>query len=253
VKAVAGDRADIFLMVPPGASPHTFSPKPSDVIKLVNADLYFGVGAGFEFWAGKMIKASGNKTLGTIIFTEGMKLISEEEKDEGHGHEEGNPHVWLVPLNARKFAARVYAALSEKDPANKSYYKANYDDFNKECLALDTQIRKETVKLKRRDFVAFHPSWIYFAQNYGLNQAAVIQSTPGKNPTPRELTAVVQEVKKLGIRAVFAEPQLPKKAAEVIAKEAGVKVAVLDPLGKSDESYTQTIKRNFEIIKETLE
>lgn len=253
VKAIARDRVNLVLMVPSGASPHTYSPKPSSIKNLAASDLYFGAGAGLEFWAEKMIKASGSTKLVRINMTDGVKLIAEEEHGHGeHGHEAGNPHVWLNPVIAAGFAKKVSAALSGKDPSNAAYYAANLKKFEKETTVLDADVKKETAALTKKDFVAFHPSWVYFAEHYGLNQAAVIQSTPGKNPTPKEMAQVVDEIKKLGIGAVFAEPQLPKKAAEVIAKEAGVKVLVLDPYGTAGEEYTEFIKRNFEIIKQTL-
>jgi zinc transport system substrate-binding protein len=256
VKAIGGDRVELHLLVPPGASPHTFSPKPSAVKKLSKAAFYAGVGAGLEFWASKMIAASGNKNITVINMTDKIELIGVHEEagheGEAHGHEEGNPHVWLDPLIAEKFAARVASELKKISPADAAYFEANYKKFSAEIRALDKKLSAETKGFSQKDFISFHPSWVYFAARYGLNQAGEIQKTPGKEPTPKELQALVKEIKGMKIRAVFAEPQLPKKAAQVIAKEAGVKVLILDPLGGIGESYVEFIKRNFEVMKQAM-
>jgi zinc transport system substrate-binding protein len=247
-RAITGDRAEVTVMVPPGASPHTFSPKPSQLVALANADIFVLVGAGMEFWAGKMIKAAGNKKLVIIAMTDGQKLIGGDEDEPS-----GNPHVWLDPVIAKQFAGLLCGELGAKDPADKKYFMENYNKFAAGTDRLDSYFRSEVKKFKTHDLVSFHPAWAYFEKRYGLREVAVIEVVPGREPTPRDMKAIIENVKKYGIKAVFAETTLPRKAADVIAQEAGVKVLVLNPEGGAGDSYDAFMRKNFEIMKEGME
>ncbi len=247
-RAIAGDRAEISMLVPPGASPHTFSPKPSQLKDLANADIFIQAGAGLEFWANKMIKASGNKKLVVIAMTGGQKLIGGDADEPG-----GNPHVWLDPARVKEFAGLLCESLGAADTVNREYYRKNYREFAKEIGALDKYLSAEIKKFRIKELVSFHPAWAYFEARYGLREIAVIEAVPGRMPSPKELQAIVAKIKKTGIKTIFAEPQLPRKAADVIAKEAGVSVLILDPLGKPGVPYADFIKGNFEIIKEVMQ
>jgi zinc transport system substrate-binding protein len=251
ISAIGGDRIELILLVPTGASPHTYSPKPSSVKSVARAKLMVMAGAGMEFWADKIIESSGNKNLQILYMTDGVKLIASAEEGEGH-HESGNPHVWLDAGIVKIFAARITEALSALSPADRGYFYANLKKFDTETGAADAKIKKEAKTFKVKEFVAFHPSWVYFAKRYGLSEVGEIQKSPGKDPTPKDLEAIINEIKQFGMKAVFAEPQLPKKAAEVIAAEAGVKLMILDPYGTQGENYSLFLLRNFEIMKSAM-
>lgn len=248
VKAVAGDRAVISFMVPPGTSPHTFSPKPSQLISLAKADIFIRVGAGLDFWADKMIEASGNKKVTVLAMTDGIKLIAGDADEQA-----GNPHVWLDPINAIEFSGKIYKALAAKDPKNSAYYLDNLNKFTGEIRKLDIDMAAGAAKFRIKEVVSFHPAWVYFERRYGLKEAAVIETTPGREPSPRELIAIVDKIKKYGIKTIFAETTLPRKAADVIAREAGVNVLVLNPEGGDGESYTEFMMNNFNIMKEAMQ
>ena len=252
--AIAGEKADYQAMVPPGSSPHTFSPKPSQLRAMADAQLFIRVGSGMEFWADKMIKASGNKKLVVLTITDGVQLLAgdTDEPVDKNGMKAGNPHIWLDPVMTKEFSGRICAELSRMDPANASYYKANYAKFSAQLDALDKYFSEETAKFAVKEVISFHPAWIYFETRYGLKEAGVIEAVPGREPTPKDLESIIAAIKLYGIKTIFAEPQLPRKAADVIAKEAKVKVAIIDPNGMPDGDYIGFMKKNFEIIKKAM-
>jgi len=246
-KAIAGVRADISEMVPPGASPHTFSPKPSQMIALAGADVFIQAGAGMEFWADKLIQASGNKKLKVLKMTDGLKLIAGDEDEPS-----GNPHVWLDPVIVKSFCKKIYETLAKLSPENRDYFRGNFEKFSGVLDKLDSYITGEVKKFKIKELVSFHPAWVYFESRYGLKEIAVIEVVPGREPTPKELMKIVAQVKKYGIKTIFAETTLPRKAADVIAQEAGAKVLLLDPEGGAGEDYITFMRRNFDVIKEAM-
>jgi ABC-type Zn uptake system ZnuABC Zn-binding protein ZnuA len=252
-RAIAGNRADIILLVPPGASEHTYSPRPSQVMALAKADLFFIIGAGMEFYADKMIKASDNKNLAVLRLTDGIKLMAGADEDE---KEFGNPHIWLDPVLAEVMAGKIKDALISKDAADRDYFISNTHVLVDKLKKLDSFITKETKKFRLKELVSFHPAWVYFEERYGLKEVGVIELTPGRQPSPKEIEGIVIQIKKYNIRTIFAEPQLPRKSADVIAAEAGIRVLILDPLGEPDETpdgYIKFIKNNFDIMKEAME
>jgi zinc transport system substrate-binding protein len=107
---------------------------------------------------------------------------------------------------------------------------------------------------KSKEFIAFHPAWVYFARRYGLKQAAVIEQSPGREPSPAELARIVGTAKRIGARAIFAEPQFSSKAADTIAQETGAHVLLLDPLGSSlaDRNYISMMRYNVSQMAKAL-
>jgi len=250
-KAIVGDDADITVMVPPGASVHTFEPKPSQVKDLANADIFIEIGAGLEFWDEKMLKAAGNKKLKIIRCTDGVKLMQEEGSEKEEHPETGNPHIWLDPILVKDIAVKIYDAVAPASKIDDPFY-IKYAAFDMQLDAIDKYIRDEVSKFKIKNVVSFHPAWAYFEKRYGLKEVGVIEATPGKEPTPKELGNIINQIKKYNIKAIFAEPQLPRKAADIIAKEAGVTVLILDPLGNTGDTYAGFMKKDVDAMKEAL-
>ncbi|MGA8178820.1 MAG: metal ABC transporter substrate-binding protein, partial [Desulfobacterales bacterium] len=242
VRQVGGDHVKVTCVLPPGASPHTFEPKPSLVRAFSSARIFFMIGAGLEFWADKFIKLAGPNLM-TVVLSRGVDLIVSTEHDhERHSHEKeaptlknepavANPHIWLDPVIAKSMVDKITAALCKVDPAHLAYYNQRSRNYLKELDRLDHLIARTTARFKNKKFVAFHASWDYFARQYGLEPAGVIEAAPGRNPTPLQIKKIIAAIKQYHIRAVFAEPQLNPRAAEIIAREAHVKVLLLDPIG----------------------
>lgn len=247
---VGGDRVQVEVLVPPGASPHTFEPTPEQVKLLARADLLLLNGVGLEFWADKMIQSASNPRLRVITTAEGLDIL--QTADE-HGEVGGNPHVWLDPINAALQVARIRDALVEIDPAGKDVYLKNGARYIEDLKALDRDTMLRVAQFREKRFVAFHWAWVYFARRYGLEQAAVIERVPGSEPSPGDIAQVVEAIRGIGAKAIFAEPQLSPRVAEAIAAETGAQVLFLNPLGEPpDYDYIATMRHNVDQLEKAL-
>lgn len=270
VQQVGGDFVDVTVVLPAGASPHTFEPKPSLVKKFSSARIFFMVGAGLEFWAEKFINLAG-PGLKTVVLSEKVSLIHtaghhhEDEAEHHHAnlglsdHESSvaNPHIWLDPVIAKSMVNKITAVLCEVDHQHLTYYKQRGQNYLQKIDRLHHMIQDTVSTFRIKKFVSFHASWDYFARRYGLESAGVIETAPGRNPTPIQIKNIVDIIKKYQIQAVFAEPQLNSRAADVIAREAGVRVLLLDPMGgpkqKNKRTYVDLMVYNLNMLKEAME
>ena len=262
VKQVGGDYVEVFSVIPPGASPHTYEPKPSVLKKISSVKIFFMIGAGLEYWNEKFVKSTGGRHI-KVVLSDGVALIREKEhhhvEKAGKPHSEeifANPHIWLDVEIAKSMVKKIVTALASVDNGHAPYYEERGNKYIAELDSLDRVIFKETGKFTIKKYVSFHPAWEYFAGRYGLESAGVIESVPGKSPTPLDIKNIVGNIKKHNVKAVFAEPQFNPKVAEVIAKEAGIKVLMLDPMGgpgiKERESYIDIMKYNLKILREAM-
>lgn len=235
---VGGDRIEILRLVPPGASPHTFEPAPSQIARMGNADVLFLIGLGLEFWADDLVSAADNPDLVVVQTSRGIEPI------------ENNHHVWLDPILAILQVEIIRDTLKKVDPDGAEEYESNASRFIDELRTLDREIEAEIGQWSQKSFIAFHPAWVYFAKRYGLEQAAVVEETPGHEPSVHELTHVIETARRVGARAIFAEPQLPPAEAETIAEESGAQVVFLDPLGgtMAPDDYLGLIRYNVEAM-----
>ena len=241
VKAIGGDKVNVSLMVQPGNSPHTYEPKPSQMIDIAKADLYFAIDVEFEHvWLPKFQNL--NPKMQIIDLADNITKIQmqekheddnhEEEKDEHHSeheHEGEDPHIWTAPANVKIIAQNIYNALKKEDPENTNYYKRNLDIFLASIDETDRQIIHFLSSLEdTRRFMVFHPSWGYFAQAYHLEQIAV--EVEGKEPKPKELIHLLKEAKEEKVKAIFTQPEFSDTVAKIISKELQIPVVKVSPL-----------------------
>lgn len=245
-RELVGDKGEVIVLLPPGASPHVYEPTADKMKLIARADLFVENGAGLEMWAEKMLKGISNPKLKVVEASKGIKLIGARMKRGG------NPHVWLDPILAKKMARNIETALEEVDPQNSPYYRGRLEKLLTKLDALDKEIKKRLSKLKDKRAVVFHPAWDYFARKYGIEIVGVIEKSPGKSPTPRDIAAIVKDIRRYRVRVLFIEPQLNPKVAEMIAREAGVNLATLDPLGTIKEDYFKLMRRNLKAIEEAF-
>ncbi|WP_319468602.1 metal ABC transporter solute-binding protein, Zn/Mn family [uncultured Pseudodesulfovibrio sp.] len=252
VEKIGGDLVNVSVMVMPGASPATYEPSPKQMAQLSTASAYFSIGVPFEnTWLHRI--AGANKSM-PVIHTD--KGITKRPMQTGHGHENetGNhdhghgildPHVWLAPDLVQIIARNIYAALVGLDPANKSVYTKNYAKFMAEIARLDSDILQQIDSLPKdkRSFMVFHPSWGYFAHQYGLQQIPI--ESEGKSPSPRDLAEIIRIGRELKVPAVFVQPQFSEKSAKVIAHEIGANVVPLNPLAEDWENNLRTAAKAF--------
>jgi len=220
-------------------------------------------GLGLEFWADKLINAADNPTLVLVRTAEGLEIV--EEDREGHEQaiqkdrrrsqhfQNANPHVWLDPLNAIQQIGRIRDAIIQADPGGAEIYRANADRYIRQLEDLDQEIRETIATFGSRKFISFHAGFSYFVRRYGLERIAVVERTPGREPSPKEIADIVKAAREFNIKAIFAEPQFPPKAARVIAEECGAQVLFLNPLGDPpDFDYLETMRRNLRQLAKAM-
>jgi len=259
VERIGGDQVDVSVMVQPGASPHTYEPKPRQLAMLQGARAYFAVGDPFEdVWLPRFRTANTDmlvvRTDAGIaklamashhhfeeeqvqgLDEQGQEDEHPEEGEPGHGHDgehghtqgKPDPHIWLSPALVKVQADHILQGLQTVDPENAEVYAANQQAFLAELDELDTRIQAILAGMQGRRFLVFHPSWGYFARDYGLVQVPI--ELEGKEPKPAELASLVAHATERGIRAVFVQPQLSRVMANMVAQEVGAEVIVADPL-----------------------
>ena len=236
VQKIGGEKIQTTLMVLPGKSPHTYEPKPLQMIEISKADLYLSIGVEFEkVWLPKFNAQNKNlliKNISKDINKTAMQHRDKKEKHEdGHNHEALDPHIWVDPINVKQIAQNIFEALSSVDINNSAFYQTNLNNYIKELDSVDKEI-KEILKKTPKDtkFMVFHPSWGYFAKRYDLEQLSI--EVEGKSPKPREIVEILKEAKKEKISAIFTQPEFSDKAAKTIANELEIKVIKTSPLAK---------------------
>ena len=256
VKKIGGDKVSVMTLVEPGESPHSYEPKPSQMIALSEADIYFPIKIDFEnAWLEKF--ESQNKDMEIVQMSKGVQRIMMEKKNhnkKGANEQTKNkkiikpdPHVWLSPLNVKIMAKNIYDTLIKVDSKNKSYYKKNLISFLKEINSVDMKIHNILLDVPANSkFMVFHPAWGYFARDYGLVQFAVEKE--GKEPTPKALMKIIQKAKAEKIKAILVQKEFSKKSANALADELNIKVVEESPLsldwGNNLISIAKTIANN---------
>jgi zinc transport system substrate-binding protein len=241
VERIGGDRVQVTVMVPPGSNPATYEPKSDQVRQLSSADAYVRIRVPFEeSWMAKF--AALNPEMKVIDQSEGIDRIGHNGHSDGGEHGE-DPHIWLSPTLMMKQAEAVSRGLEEMDPENRESYRENLDTLLQEISTLDRYVQRTLSKIPNRTFITFHPSWTYFARDYGLRQVAV--EVGGKDPSASELAAVIEAARREKVHVVFAAPQFSTKAAEVIAQEIGGEVVLIDPLARDWNANLRHVADTF--------
>jgi zinc transport system substrate-binding protein len=240
VERIGGDKVDVTVMIPPGASPHTYEPTPSQMVSLSNAKLYAKVGTAIDFeiaWMDELIAT--NPAMLVVDCSQGVTLQEMTVPDEDEPAGGMDPHIWTSPRNAAIMVQNIANGLIQIDPVNQDYYQQNRDAYLQEINKLDTDIRDGLVGVQNRVFMVYHPAFGYFAAEYGLTQLPV--ETEGKEPTAAGIQHLIEQARKYDIKVVFAEPQFNPQSAEVIANEIGGQVILIDPLAEDYLANMRTV------------
>ncbi len=261
-KTIGGDLVTSHVILPPGASPHTFSPTPLDIRRLENTRLLFVVGHGVDGWSSTITDSL--EEVETIEVSKDIPLhtFTHEHEHENHEsahensdeHETVDPHYWLNTANGITIASTITDALCTADPDNTEQYKENLASYTQDLNALHTEITDTLNDLDKRDLLVFHDSWNYFAREFNLTIAGVFQTSPGKEPSPQYLEELYNHAQEHNVRVVFSEPQLSPTTLRPFVEDLGLTMYVLDPLGglKERDSYIKMLRYNAETIYEAL-
>jgi len=243
------------VLLPPGASPHHFALRPSDVRRVEGADLLYWVGPDLEGFLPRVL-AGRDKPSVAVQALPGMTLRHfgqaahgedehhHEHDDHDHDHRPGSldAHLWLLPANARVIAAKMAADLTMVDPANAALYQANLQAFEQRLGALDIRLRERLAPLAGKPFFVFHQAFDYFESAYGLQHAGVFTAASEVQPGARHVAAMRERLKATGAACVFSEPPLRPRLAETLSAGLPVRLAELDALGAEARSYEQLLE-----------
>lgn len=229
VSNIAGDRIEVQGIIPEGTDSHTFEPRPSDADILSKANLIIANGLHLESPTQKLAKASKPKD--TNIYELGDNTITQEQWlfDFSFPKEKGdpNPHLWVNPKYAEAYAKLAAEQLTKLDPAGKDYYATNLKNYLEGLDALDKATRAvvASIPAKNRKLLTYHDSWAYWAREYGFEVIGAIQPSDFKEPSAQDVAKLIDQVRKVGVPAIFGSEVYPSKVEEQIAREAKVKTA----------------------------
>jgi len=267
--AVGGERARVDLLLPPGAEPHAWEPRPSDLAKIQRADVFIHIGRAMEPWAGDILKVTQGANLKIVEASKGFQLLEagnfHKQPSPGHRHARGeehsDPHVWLDFSLDGKIIEAIAAAFAEKDPAGASHYQADAAAYRSRLEALDKKFEAALSSCRHRQIIlGGHSAFAYLAKRYGLQQIPLYGISPNAEPTPKRLTEVIQAAKRHGVKFIFFEEMVNPKLARVLAQEAGLQTLALysganltrDQL-KQRVTFLALMEKNLENLRRGLD
>jgi zinc transport system substrate-binding protein len=246
------------VLLPPGASPHNYALRPSDVRKVQSVDLVYWIGPDMEGFLPRVLKG---RTLPSVAVQDlpGLKLRrfaedshshAEEADEHDHDHRPGSldAHLWLSPINARVIASKMAADLSAADPANAARYQSNLKAFDERLDALDLRLKARLAGIANKPYFVFHEAFDYFEDAYSLKHAGVFSVAAEVQPGAQHVAAMRARLQEVGKTCVFSEPPLRPRLAETLVAGLPVKLAELDALG----GYTPATAQGYEQVLEKL-
>jgi len=250
-KIIAGERIDVSIIVPSGIEPHDWEPTIQDLQKIKNADMIVINGAGLEQWITKLV--SVNPDILIVDTSAGISLL-EKNNHVFNNKIQNDPHIWLDPVLAKKQIQNIVDDLIRIDPQNADYYQENANAYNSKLILLDNKIRNELSICVKKDFLAFHDAFSYFANEYDLNQNTIIGVNPSEEPTAVTLQQIIQKAQDLDLHVIFTEEAVNPRVSEVIADEIGAKVLTLSPIEiyEKNSDYIKRMEQNLSNLKEEL-
>ncbi len=249
---VGRKQAEVTLLLPPGVEPHTWEPKPSDVLKIAQADIFIYIGAAMEPWVDKVAKAASGKKLYLLDLIRSLSLSPKEHKID--------PHLWLDFALDLKIIDLIAGALSKIAPEQAAYFQQNAHEYQAKLKDLDQKYQKVLATCRQRSLIlGGHAAFGYLAQRYGLQQIALSGINPNAEPTPKRMAEVIALTKKEKAKFIFAEEMVNPRLAKALAKEAGVQILILNPganLTKKQRAekvtFLDLMERNLENLKKGL-
>ena len=239
---------------------HDFQMTSADMKKAETADAFLINGAGMEGFLDKI--SDQLPELPVIDSSTGIPLIASGEDHhhdggEGHDHdqEDYNPHLWVSITNCMEQVRNLSEGIIALDPEHEAEYRENTETYLEKLSALRDKMHSALDHVKNKDIITFHEAFPYFAEEFGLHIAAVINREPDSQPSAKELADTIRLVRETGVKALFVEPLYPETSADIIAAETGAQVYVLDPAvsGEWDKNaYLTAMESNLQVLEQAL-
>lgn len=259
VRNVAGEAVEVRLLLKPGMEPHSFEPTPTAVRDVSGSAAIYAIGHGLDGWTAGIAASSGTPVVTVdrdIILRQGAEneSLTAGAAEEDEHENEYDPHYWLSVPNAIRMAETVADDLTARFPSDAAAFRTNLDEYRSRLTALDTEIRTMLGALPadRRNIVTFHPAWYYFAEEYGLSVAGSFEVSPGREPTPRGLSALSTAVATADVRTLYVEPLFSDAAIRSFATDHDLGIAAIDDIGGTGgrDTYESLLRYDAEIIAE---
>lgn len=265
---VAGDKAQVSLLLPPGVEPHGFEPKPADAVRVSHADIFIFTSEQMEPWAKGFLAGINAGGVSVVDSSRGVSLLKGPDDEDapnggdGHHHHHGgiDPHIWLDFSNAQIMVDNIAHAMALKDPADRSYFFANAKAYQEKLKEMDDRYRADLSRCSQRVFLhGGHYAFGYLAHRYGLTYESASAVNPDAEPSPVKIAHLVKRMRSLGLRYVFSEELLSPRVSELIARETGAQILNLNGahnVGKDDlargTSFISLMERNLDNLRTGL-
>ncbi|MCY3017759.1 MAG: metal ABC transporter substrate-binding protein [Planctomycetota bacterium] len=277
LREIGGPDVEVYCLVSGGYNPHHFEPTIRDATRVTQARALFAVGLGLDEWAARLARNSGRGAAlaffetGTWITprpfasTTAIPLAAprgqgagasrdagaDVELVEEHHHGGLDPHYWLDPQRAAMVVARMAEELGKLDPPHREAYQQRAAAYIQKLKELDAGIEAGARALPPgAQVVTFHNAYGYLLDRLGVKLAAVVQASPGVEPSTRDVSAALRVMREIGQRVVFQEPLTSEAAAKTLARELGARVELLDPL---DSEYSSAAKTYLERVRHDVD
>jgi len=214
VQGAGGEYVSVKNIVPIGASPETFQPAPQDVATVADAKLLVENGAGLETWLDRLLRDAASQNLRVVVCADGLPVKND------------NPHLWMDPVLAKQYVAKIRDALVAADPAHADAFRRNARDYDRRLDDLIRWIRGRiaTVPPSHRYMIVFHNAWQYYNDRFGITTLGFVERNPGQEPNPQQIAQLIDLAKQHHVHAVFSEPEYSPKLLHAIAQGAGIGV-----------------------------
>jgi zinc transport system substrate-binding protein len=243
---IGNGSADVSLLLPPGVEAHSFDPKPSDIVRINEADIFVYTGKFMEPWAEDIVRGVSNKKLLVVDASKGTRTISDAGSVD--------PHIWLDFDNAKVMAKNIGQAFEAGDPANREQYAKRTEDYCSRLTGLDSAYRTSLAACKSKEIVyGGHYAFGYLVRRYGLSYLAAQGVSPDAEPTANDLVRLVDQIRKNSIRFVFYEELSSPRIAETIAAETSAKLLLLNAAHNVTRDQIEKGTTFFDIMKTDLD
>lgn len=258
IQKVAGDEFEVYSVLQPGFSPHTFNPGAEEMKKIASAQVYFKTGLGLELENILDHLMESHSGLKKVNLSQKINLL---EIHDVHDHEtfsdekrQFDPHIWVSPKNALVLIKEIKNQLSLIYPEKQQQFSESYEKEKASLEILDSQISERIKGWSRKTVVELHPAWGYFARDYGLSIAGAAQSHAGheESTSLKEFQELIEKAKKQRAAVIFIEPQLSSETAKKMAEELGLALVLVDPEGIEAKSYEEFILKNVHSMEKAL-
>jgi zinc/manganese transport system substrate-binding protein len=255
VRNVGGDRVEVTALVGPGADVHVYTPSPSDAKKIADARLMVVNGLGLEGWLPRLVKSSGGKAT-MLVATKGIAPL---KAHDGH-HGDADPHAWQSVANAKIYVGNIRDALVAVDPGGDAIYRSNAAQYLAKLDALDREVREALAQIPsaRRKVISTHEAFGYLAAAYGIAFIAPQGVSTESEPSARDIAAIITQIRKENIPAVFLENISDPRLVQRIAAETGARIggtlysdSLTDEKGDAP-TYIDMVRHNIRTVTSAL-